>query len=420
MTNKQFSERIKQLRIERGFSQSDLAEKTGLTTRSIQRLEKGENQARGDTVDRLARAFEVKRESLLVKTLADSLLFQIILSLSPLVFLINPLLGVVLPFFLWLVGRKRILNVDSIGRRVMNFQISWVLIYYVVSIIIISISVGKIALSGQISLFELNEILYLQIIRIVMYVINISLILLSTYFVIGSGNTKVLFGFVFHRQKINPFFLVIYGILLIVVFTNQYFPKKDLKEKPKEEIVEFAKEVIFIPLMEDFGHSEKLKQFLHPAMDSSIVHSAAHQQFIPWGKITKSKNEATTIADYEVSKSGENYSYFLQIYYNASSTFRIQRYLFEIQELNGRLYIVDYFSETVADSFFEKVELKRKKGELFWKVSGPMGVRIFKNNKLKTYGRMNYRKLKKAREEQGYLFRMQDGKLKKVKMKNNK
>ena len=249
-----------------------------------------------------------------------------------------------------------------------NFQISWVLVYYVVNMLIISFAVGKISLSGQISLFELNEIAYLQGFKIGMYIGNIILILVSTYFVIRVGETKVLYGFAFYRNKIHPVFLGIYILFFAIIFVNSYFPKKDMKEKPKEEIVEFAKKAIFIPVMEDFGHSAKLKQYLHPTMDSLRVHSAISQQFIPWGEISESKNAATRVADYGVDKSGDKYSYFIQIYYNASSSQRIQRYLFEIQELNRRLYIIDYFSETLEDSFFKKVELKRKKGKLFWKV----------------------------------------------------
>lgn len=418
MTKNQFSDRIKQLREQKGLTQSELAEKSGLTVRSIQRLEKGENQARGDTVDRLAKAFDVPMESLLVRKQIESLIYLIALSLSPLVFLFIPTLGVVLPLIFWLIGRRKIRSVDAIGRRVMNFQLSWVLVYYVVNLVIISISVGKIALSGQISLFDLGELAYLQGFKIGMYAGNIILILVSTYFVIRVEDTKVLFGFSFYRNKIHPVLLGIYILFFAVILVNSYFPREDLKEKPKEEIVAFAKKAIFIPLMKDFGHSKKLKEFLHPTMDSLRVHSAIHQQFIPWGKIDEGKNAATRVADYGVSKSGDNYSYFLQIYYNASSTFRIQRYLFEIMELNGQLYIIDYFSETLSDSFFEKVELKRRKGKLFWKVSGPMGTNVFKNGQLTNYGRMNYRKWRKAKEDEGYLFRMEDGKLKKEKMKN--
>ena len=106
--------------------------------RSIQRLEKGENTPRGDTLDRLSKVFEVPKEMLLKGKQIDSLIYLIILSLSPLVFLINPMMGVVLPFLLWLFMRRRIRKVDTISRQVLNFQISWVLVYYVITIAIIA------------------------------------------------------------------------------------------------------------------------------------------------------------------------------------------------------------------------------------------------------------------------------------------
>ena len=47
-----------------------------------------------------------------------------------------------------------------------------------------------------------------------------------------------------------------------------------------------------------------------------------------------------------------------------------------------------------------------------------MGTSAFKNGQMTTLGRMNYRKWRKVKEEEGYLFRMEDGKLQKEKIKN--
>ena len=74
------------------MTQAELAEKSGLTIRSIQRLEKGENTPRGDTLKRLGEVFNVPVESLFVKELPENLVYLLVLSLSPLVFIINPML----------------------------------------------------------------------------------------------------------------------------------------------------------------------------------------------------------------------------------------------------------------------------------------------------------------------------------------
>jgi transcriptional regulator with XRE-family HTH domain len=47
MKNKELAQRIKELRNRRCFSQEELSEKTGLSLRTIQRIENGETEPRG-------------------------------------------------------------------------------------------------------------------------------------------------------------------------------------------------------------------------------------------------------------------------------------------------------------------------------------------------------------------------------------
>ncbi len=56
MKNANFGQRIKELRNSLGLSQDQLAEQTQLSLRTIQRIENGETDARGDTITRLAKA----------------------------------------------------------------------------------------------------------------------------------------------------------------------------------------------------------------------------------------------------------------------------------------------------------------------------------------------------------------------------
>ncbi|MEQ8556168.1 MAG: helix-turn-helix transcriptional regulator [Cyclobacteriaceae bacterium] len=56
--NKEFSEAIRKLRIEKDLSQEGLSEHAGLSLRTIQRLENGESEPRGDTLKRLADALD--------------------------------------------------------------------------------------------------------------------------------------------------------------------------------------------------------------------------------------------------------------------------------------------------------------------------------------------------------------------------
>jgi transcriptional regulator with XRE-family HTH domain len=59
MGNSIISARIKETRIDKKLSQEELSEKSGLSLRTIQRLENGESVPRGDTLKRLTNALEL-------------------------------------------------------------------------------------------------------------------------------------------------------------------------------------------------------------------------------------------------------------------------------------------------------------------------------------------------------------------------
>ncbi len=59
MGNSTISSSIKEIRINEKLSQEELSEKSGLSLRTIQRLENGESVPRGDTLKRLTNALEL-------------------------------------------------------------------------------------------------------------------------------------------------------------------------------------------------------------------------------------------------------------------------------------------------------------------------------------------------------------------------
>ena len=58
----ELSEHLKKLRIDNGFSQEELSEKSGLGLRTIQRLENGESSPRDDTLRLLTKALNVPKD----------------------------------------------------------------------------------------------------------------------------------------------------------------------------------------------------------------------------------------------------------------------------------------------------------------------------------------------------------------------
>ncbi|MBN9382322.1 MAG: helix-turn-helix domain-containing protein [Chitinophagaceae bacterium] len=125
--------KIKSLRAGLGISQEELAEKTGLSLRTIQRIENGETMPRGDSLRRLCQALGVSMEELkedkVEKTLEENRGFLVLMNLSALAFLLPwPGLGIAVPLALWVIYRDKIEGVRSMGRRIVNFQITWLLV----------------------------------------------------------------------------------------------------------------------------------------------------------------------------------------------------------------------------------------------------------------------------------------------------
>lgn len=113
---------IKQLREAKGLTQTDLAEQTQLSVRTIQRLESGPSEPKGHTLRRLRAVFG--EDFGLEKKLPEELRWINMLCLT---FLLIPFGNIIFPSIAWYRKRK-MEKVNQLGRRIINFQISWYLI----------------------------------------------------------------------------------------------------------------------------------------------------------------------------------------------------------------------------------------------------------------------------------------------------
>ena len=148
MNNSCLAKKVKELRLRQKSSQEELAIATQLSLRTIQRIESGETEPRGDTLKRLAKALNVSVDELTDvsgnKPLRLDKTFLILINLSALSFMIFPLLGIIIPLMLWVAKRNEIQDVNETGKKILNFQISvavvQLLIFTAVSTMIFSIS----------------------------------------------------------------------------------------------------------------------------------------------------------------------------------------------------------------------------------------------------------------------------------------
>ncbi|ODS83820.1 MAG: hypothetical protein ABS46_05400 [Cytophagaceae bacterium SCN 52-12] len=148
MSNQNISEQIKQARKRAGLTQQDLANETGLSLRTIQRIEKGDQEVSGYSLRQISAALEVPLEQLIlpnvnqVRIETSSVSAVKALYLSSLLFVINPLLGIIVPAILSYSRPYR----DAFYKKHFRFMIT----YFVIL---------NIVVYGLIVLFALNAVL---------------------------------------------------------------------------------------------------------------------------------------------------------------------------------------------------------------------------------------------------------------------
>ena len=134
MNEKKLSQKVRELRVRNGFSQEELAEKSGLSLRTIQRIENGETEPRGDSLQRLAKTFNILPNELIEWAEKEDPTALQILNLSSLFFLVFPLLNILIPLILWNSSKDKVAGINDLAKKVLNFQTTWTVAVFVLFI----------------------------------------------------------------------------------------------------------------------------------------------------------------------------------------------------------------------------------------------------------------------------------------------
>jgi len=178
----ELANRVKDLRIRKGFSQEELSEKAGLSLRTIQRIENGETEPRGDSLKRLAQSFGVTPDEMVDWTVQEDRGFLLSLNLSSLSFLPFPLLGILVPLIIWISKKGKIQNVDKLAKDILNFQITWTMILLIGYGCLIAVLVFKMhILDDSTGSFIGSKLMMYLILLKAMYAYNLIFILLNTH-----------------------------------------------------------------------------------------------------------------------------------------------------------------------------------------------------------------------------------------------
>jgi len=132
-------EKIKSIRIQKGLTQEILAEKTNISTRTIQRIENNEVDPRSYTLEKIAEAlnidfYEFSNFQFQHLKKEDTTLLAL-LHLSGLFVFVFP------PILIWLWKKNEILDIDKHAKDVINFQIT-MLIYLFIGALLILLIIG--------------------------------------------------------------------------------------------------------------------------------------------------------------------------------------------------------------------------------------------------------------------------------------
>ena len=130
MDTSEISQRIKEIRLKNGLSQEQLAHETGLNLRTIQRIENGKTVPRGDSLRRIAIALKTSPDELIDWKMNQDKNVLTVLTLSQLSFIAFPILGILIPLIIWILQKDKIRGVDSLGKKILNFQISWTIFFF--------------------------------------------------------------------------------------------------------------------------------------------------------------------------------------------------------------------------------------------------------------------------------------------------
>lgn len=122
--------KILQIRKRKGLSQEELSDMAKINLRTSQRIEKGETEPRGYTLQKLCEVLEINIEDIVDYGKVEDATFLKFFHLSVLSFIIIPMGNVIIPLILWLTKRDKIIGLNSQAVDLLNYQILWSVFFY--------------------------------------------------------------------------------------------------------------------------------------------------------------------------------------------------------------------------------------------------------------------------------------------------
>jgi transcriptional regulator with XRE-family HTH domain len=196
MQRQNFGNKVKEIRNKSGISQEFLADESGLSVRTIQRIEKGESMPNGDTIRKISAALNIGPNELGEWIIGEDIDFLKKLNLSALAFVFFPVLGILVPSILWIIKKDKIKDLDVVAKKLINFEITWVILFFLTPIFIKPLLFAFI--EPVLNIFNNGSYINLgydhwtdaKIIWTFLYMANIIFIVINTYRIHGAKELK--------------------------------------------------------------------------------------------------------------------------------------------------------------------------------------------------------------------------------------
>ncbi|WP_188051623.1 helix-turn-helix domain-containing protein [Flavobacterium sp. GP15] len=161
---------VQQLRKEKNLTQTELAEKSGLSLRTIQRIEAG-NIPKGFTLKTLVKTFEIEPEKLISAKEITKIDIAKLINLSSLMGLVLPFGGVIFPLIL--TNKTRDKKNKELGKNIVSVQIILTVLLSF-SLIISPFIQKELSLSFPLFLIPLLTIISLKLMIIIINGISLN------------------------------------------------------------------------------------------------------------------------------------------------------------------------------------------------------------------------------------------------------
>jgi len=120
--------KIAEIRRQKGLTQEEVSERARINLRTVQRIEKGETEARGNSLKGICEALAINIEDIVDYGKFEDKNYLMFLHLSVMSMAFIPFGNIFMPLILWLNKRDKIMEVQKQGANILNYQILWTVV----------------------------------------------------------------------------------------------------------------------------------------------------------------------------------------------------------------------------------------------------------------------------------------------------